>query len=46
MMTKGSRAYVQADELDFAIRQKNKNDATQQLSNVKTTLDNVLAKVL
>ena len=37
---------LQADQLDFAIRQKNKADASERLGDVKTKLDQVLAKVL
>lgn len=37
---------LQADKLDFAIRQKNKSDATEALSTVRSKLDEVLAKVL
>ena len=38
--------WLQADKLDFAIRQKNKADATEELGNVRSKLDEVLAKVL
>ena len=45
-LSKGTCNCSQADQLDYAIRQKNKNDATEQLANVKTKLDDVLAKLL
>lgn len=37
---------LQADKLDYAIRQKNKSNATQELGNVKNKLDNVIGKLL